>query len=167
MTKNPDKITPALLDVIVMPNGEVLCAGKTLGWVTDFTKFLAPKVLVFLVALLWASGASAQRITWLGPKLNADQAAAVLRACTVCLANRANWPAPMPDGPLWITVGHPGDAGAASWLPWPKPSPRTRLDGTPLSQPPQVYGNPFTFLVGPGPLWSTPQEAKAPRNLRK
>ena len=31
MNKAPRVITPATLDVIVMPNGEVICFGKTIG----------------------------------------------------------------------------------------------------------------------------------------
>lgn len=34
MTKAPGEITVCHLEVVVMPNGEVICAGKTLGWVT-------------------------------------------------------------------------------------------------------------------------------------
>lgn len=33
MEKVPEEITLAKLDVLVMPNGEILCAGKTLAWV--------------------------------------------------------------------------------------------------------------------------------------
>jgi len=35
MNKAPKEITLAKLDVLVMPNGEILCAGKTIGWVTS------------------------------------------------------------------------------------------------------------------------------------
>lgn len=47
MTKAPTEITPATLDVVVMPNGEVICDGKTVGWVTGkeaIGKYLTPKV---------------------------------------------------------------------------------------------------------------------------
>jgi len=40
MMKTPKKITRAKLDVIVMPNGEVLCIGNTIGWVATLGKFL-------------------------------------------------------------------------------------------------------------------------------
>ena len=43
MKKNPKEITPADLDVIVMPNGEVICLGKTVGWVKELGKFLTKK----------------------------------------------------------------------------------------------------------------------------
>ena len=39
----PDEITMAGLDCIVMPNGEVICLGKTLGWVGDFGEHLRPQ----------------------------------------------------------------------------------------------------------------------------
>lgn len=39
----PDEITMADLDCAVMPNGEVLCLGKTLGWVGDFGEHLRPQ----------------------------------------------------------------------------------------------------------------------------
>lgn len=40
--KAPDEITIADLDCLVMPNGEVICLGKTLGWVEDFGEHLRP-----------------------------------------------------------------------------------------------------------------------------
>jgi len=33
MNEPPKEMMLAKLDVLVMPNGEILCAGKTLGWV--------------------------------------------------------------------------------------------------------------------------------------
>ena len=33
ITKNPEKITLAQLECVVMPNGEILCAGKSIGFV--------------------------------------------------------------------------------------------------------------------------------------
>lgn len=39
----PDEITVASLDCVVMPNGEVICLGKTLGWVGDFEEHLKPQ----------------------------------------------------------------------------------------------------------------------------
>lgn len=43
MDKNPEQITPALLDCVVMPNGEIICAGKTIGWVKDIGEFIKVK----------------------------------------------------------------------------------------------------------------------------
>jgi hypothetical protein len=40
MKKAPEEITPALLDCLVMPNGEVLCLGKSLGYVRELGKCL-------------------------------------------------------------------------------------------------------------------------------
>jgi len=39
----PNDLTLALLECIVMPNGEVICSGKTIGWVKDFGEFLYPR----------------------------------------------------------------------------------------------------------------------------
>lgn len=39
----PDEITMADLDCVVMPNGEVICLGKTLGRVGDFGEHLRPQ----------------------------------------------------------------------------------------------------------------------------
>lgn len=43
MDKNPKEITPCTLDCIVMPNGEIICAGETIGWVKDIGKYLVIK----------------------------------------------------------------------------------------------------------------------------
>lgn len=46
MTKAPAVITPAQLDVVVMPNGEIICNGKTVGWITGkegIGKFVTPR----------------------------------------------------------------------------------------------------------------------------
>lgn len=40
-TEPPKEITPALLSVIVMPNGEVICLGKTVGWVKTLGPYLS------------------------------------------------------------------------------------------------------------------------------
>lgn len=34
MQEAPEQITIANLEVLVMPNGEIICKGQTLGWVT-------------------------------------------------------------------------------------------------------------------------------------
>lgn len=44
--KTPHDITPALLELIVMPNGEVLCLGKTVGWVKTLGRFLSPMCVI-------------------------------------------------------------------------------------------------------------------------
>ena len=43
MTKPPANITVCTLEVVVMPNGEVLCLGKTVGWVSALGRFLVEK----------------------------------------------------------------------------------------------------------------------------
>jgi hypothetical protein len=37
---NPKEITPCTLQVVVMPNGEIICAGQTVGYVRALGKFL-------------------------------------------------------------------------------------------------------------------------------
>lgn len=41
MKKPPDEMTICNLQVLVMPNGEVLCGGKSLGWVKMLGKYLS------------------------------------------------------------------------------------------------------------------------------
>lgn len=41
MKTNPKEMTLAKLDVLVMPNGEILCEGKTVGWVDSLGKHLS------------------------------------------------------------------------------------------------------------------------------
>lgn len=38
MEKAPDNIIVAALEVLVMPNGEIICKGETIGWVTAHGK---------------------------------------------------------------------------------------------------------------------------------
>lgn len=40
MEKPPEQISLAKLEVLVMPNGEIICLGKTMGWVKDLGKRL-------------------------------------------------------------------------------------------------------------------------------
>lgn len=40
LTTPPKEITPAYLNVVVMPNGEIICHGKTVGWVKQLQQFL-------------------------------------------------------------------------------------------------------------------------------
>lgn len=43
MKENPKEITLYNLEVVVMPNGEVISLGKTVGWVEELGKFLTKK----------------------------------------------------------------------------------------------------------------------------
>jgi hypothetical protein len=43
MTKTPEEMTVCNLEVLVMPNGEILCNGKTVGYVDKLGKFLTEK----------------------------------------------------------------------------------------------------------------------------
>lgn len=40
--KQPDEITICNLQVLLMPNGEVICLGKTVGWFKDLKEYLIP-----------------------------------------------------------------------------------------------------------------------------
>jgi len=40
MKKQPDAITVCLLQVVLMPQGEIICNGKTVGWFKDLKKFM-------------------------------------------------------------------------------------------------------------------------------
>lgn len=44
MKTAPEKVTLANLQVVVMPTGEVLCMGKSLGWVDKLGPYLKVKV---------------------------------------------------------------------------------------------------------------------------
>jgi len=54
MDKAPEAITVCLLDVVVMPNGEVICDGRSLGWVGKGGKGLGKNLrpLTEIVAVL-------------------------------------------------------------------------------------------------------------------
>ncbi len=43
METNPDKITVCNLEVVLMPNDEIICKGKTVGWFKDFKEYLTVK----------------------------------------------------------------------------------------------------------------------------
>ena len=43
LEKQPDTIVMCNLEVVVMPNGEVISLGKTVGWFKDLQKYLTPK----------------------------------------------------------------------------------------------------------------------------
>jgi hypothetical protein len=40
MIEPPEDITVAFLKVVVMPNGEIICKGKTIGWFNNLHEFL-------------------------------------------------------------------------------------------------------------------------------
>ena len=40
MEKMPEEITACLLEVVLMPNGEILCLGKTVGWFRELKFYL-------------------------------------------------------------------------------------------------------------------------------
>jgi hypothetical protein len=40
LEKNPESITLCNLQVVVMPTGEIICAGKTIGYVSQIGEFL-------------------------------------------------------------------------------------------------------------------------------
>lgn len=41
MQENPDNIMIAKLEVVVMPNGEIICLGKTVGFVSELGKYIS------------------------------------------------------------------------------------------------------------------------------
>ena len=41
--KQPDEITLCTLEVVLMPNGEVICLGKTVGWFKQLKDYLQTK----------------------------------------------------------------------------------------------------------------------------
>jgi hypothetical protein len=41
--EQPTEITLCKLEVVVMPNGEVICLGKTIGWFNSLQEFLTVK----------------------------------------------------------------------------------------------------------------------------
>ena len=41
MKENPEEISLAKLEVVVMPNGEIICLGKTVGYVSELGKYLS------------------------------------------------------------------------------------------------------------------------------
>lgn len=43
MKRAPKEITVCWLEVVVMPNGEVICLGKTVGWVKTLGPYLKPQ----------------------------------------------------------------------------------------------------------------------------
>ena len=43
MEKVPEQITLCNLEVVLMPNGEVICLGKTVGWFKNLKNYLTKK----------------------------------------------------------------------------------------------------------------------------
>lgn len=43
MDKQPKEITVCYLEVVLMPNGEIISLGKTVGWFRDYKDYLTPK----------------------------------------------------------------------------------------------------------------------------
>jgi len=41
MEEQPKRIIACKLEVVLMPNGEVICIGKTVGWFRDLKKYLS------------------------------------------------------------------------------------------------------------------------------
>ena len=41
--KHPTIMTVCSLQVLLMPNGEIICEGKTLGWFDRMSKYLKPE----------------------------------------------------------------------------------------------------------------------------
>jgi hypothetical protein len=46
IVKQPTELTLCVLDVVVMPNGEVIHQGNTVGWFKDMKEFLQVKKYV-------------------------------------------------------------------------------------------------------------------------
>ncbi len=43
MNKQPEVLTVCNLECLVMPNGEILCLGKSIGFFKDYKKYLEIK----------------------------------------------------------------------------------------------------------------------------
>ena len=43
MEKQPEEITICNLEVLLMPNGEIICLGKIVGFFDKLKKYLTPK----------------------------------------------------------------------------------------------------------------------------
>jgi len=41
MKDQPKEMTLAKLEVLLMPNGELICSGKRIGWFKDLKKYLS------------------------------------------------------------------------------------------------------------------------------
>lgn len=105
-----------------------------------FNQPIIPFALALSATVVWGTVAQAQ-VKSSGAPLTPQAAADVMRRLD-SPANIAMRPA-LPDGPRIFIM--PSTPGAAGWLTFPPPTPRLRLDGTPLTQPPTVYGPVLTF----------------------
>ena len=45
MKEQPEEITVCSLECLVMPQGEIICMGNTIGWFKDYKKHLTPKTI--------------------------------------------------------------------------------------------------------------------------
>ena len=43
MDKQPEEITVCMLEVVLMPNGEIISLGKTIGWFENYKQYLTVK----------------------------------------------------------------------------------------------------------------------------
>jgi len=43
MEKQPESITVCYLECVLMPNGEIICNGKTVGWFRELKNYLVKK----------------------------------------------------------------------------------------------------------------------------
>lgn len=43
MEKLPEDIPVCNLEVVLMPNGEIICKGKSVGWFENFKEFITKK----------------------------------------------------------------------------------------------------------------------------
>ena len=43
MDKQPTEMTICNLECLLMPQGEIICLGKTIGWFKEFKKYLTKK----------------------------------------------------------------------------------------------------------------------------
>jgi hypothetical protein len=104
------------------------------------------QVLGFAFAFLALSNSAGAQIRSSAPRLTPQEAADVLRRLDTPANITLHPPCSDCDGPkVFVLASTPG---AASWLTFPPESPRRRLDGTLLSDPPTVYGfNPFFVPV--------------------
>jgi hypothetical protein len=97
-----------------------------------FTRTFRIALVLFLVSAT-AHAQGRMSFTSSAPKLTPQEAADIMRP------HQYVAPPPAPDGPHVYVIN--STPGAASWLSFPPERPRIRLDGTPITQAPTVYGN--------------------------
>lgn len=103
------------------------------------------KVLLVLVAALYEAA----------PASGQSQTCAIIAGGRICVAkpidngaetlmrmdspsNAATWPDWLHTAPTVTVIG--GAPGSSAPYPWPEPAERVRLDGTPITMPPPIYG---------------------------